>query len=95
MVQRVLALADVEGVAIGEEGLSAVRLDKVHQNPGIVRAQIGKVADLAKMDFDSGKFVFKVDLLDPRPVSYTHLDVYKRQGLRLAAKAGKIKTVFC
>ena len=65
VVQRVLAPADVQRVAVGQERLAAQFLDDLGDHRRVVGAQESQVARLTKMDFDGGEFVGKVDLADP------------------------------
>ena len=41
MVKRVLSAADIERIAICEEGLAAELLDQIDHGAGVVRTQIG------------------------------------------------------
>ena len=66
VLQRVLAAAHIEGVAVGEEGPAALGLDDVRQGLGVVGPQVGQVARLAEMDFDGHEFVLHVDGVQPR-----------------------------
>ena len=63
MIQGILASAHIEGITVGEEYLSALFLNQVDDNFGIIRAKIGQVAGFTKMNFDRGILVFKIDLL--------------------------------
>ena len=63
MIEGVLPAADVEGVAVGEEGFAAELADIVHHDLRILRAQVGKVAELAEVDLDGGVFVREIDVL--------------------------------
>ncbi len=64
VVERVLAAADVERVAVGQEGQTAERADVVGHDAGVLRAQVGEVAQLAEVDLDGGVAVGEVDLLE-------------------------------
>ena len=66
MVEGVFAPPYIEGIAVGEEGPAAQFLDRIRHRLGKVRAQKGKVSRLAKVDFDGGVLVFKVDVANPR-----------------------------
>ena len=66
MVERILAPADVERVAVGEERLAAQLLDDIADRLGIVRAQEREIARFAEMDFHRDIFPGKVDLVDAR-----------------------------
>ena len=63
MVERIFAPADVERVAVGEEGLAAQLLDIVADCGGPVRAQEGEVARLAEVHLDGDELAVKVDAL--------------------------------
>ena len=62
MLQRVFAAADIERVAVGDEGLTAAFLDEVGDDLGIVCAQERQVAELAEVQLDGDEFAVKVDL---------------------------------
>ena len=62
MLQRVFAAADVERVAVGEEGLAAALLDEIGDDLGIVGAQERQIAELAEMQLDGDEFAVKIDL---------------------------------
>ena len=62
MLQRVFAAADIERVAVGDEGLTAAFLDEVGDDLGIVRTQERQVAELAEVQLDGDEFAVKVDL---------------------------------
>ena len=64
MVQGIFPGTDVHGIAVGEEGLAAQILDNIHQNPGIAGTQVGHIAQLAKVNLNGDKLVFKIDLVD-------------------------------
>ena len=66
VVECVLASADVQRVAVGQERLAAALLDEVRDRFGPVRTQECKVARLAEVDFDSGEFLVKVDAVHAR-----------------------------
>ena len=66
MVERILAPADVERVAVGEERLAAQLLDDIADRLGIVRAQEREIARFAEMDLHRDIFPGKVDLVDAR-----------------------------
>ena len=61
MVERVLAPADVQGVAVGQERLAAALTDKIRDGFGPVRPEIGEVARLAEMDLDGGEFLVEIN----------------------------------
>ena len=44
---------------------------------------------------DLGKDLMSADSIDTYPVSYTHLDVYKRQLMGMARSAGNLATEVC
>ena len=71
MLERVLAAAHVQRVAVGEEGHAAQLLNHVGNGAGIVGAQEGEVAQLAKVNLDGNKLVLEVDLLDARATDET------------------------
>ena len=67
VIQCVFAAAGIEGVAVGQEGRAAQLLDHVRHRLGVVGPQEGQVAQLAKMHFDGGKLIFKINVSDARP----------------------------
>lgn len=62
MLERVFAAADIERVAVCDEGPAAAFLDEVGDNLGIVRAQKRQVAELAEVQLDGDELAVKVDL---------------------------------
>ena len=64
VLERVLAAAYVERVAVREEGLAAQLLDHVGNGARIVGAQETEVAQLAEVNLDGHELVIEVDLLD-------------------------------
>ena len=64
VLERVLATAHVERVAVREEGLAAQLLDHVGHGARVVGSQEAEVAQLAKVDLDGHELVLKVNLLD-------------------------------
>ena len=64
VLERVFAAADIERVAVGEEGLTAQLLHDVRDGAGVVGAQKAQVAQLAKVNLDGNELVLKVDLLN-------------------------------
>ena len=63
MLERMLAAADVERVAVGQEGTAAELLDEVGHGLGIVWPQIGQIAQLAEVHLDGDEFILKIDLV--------------------------------
>ena len=66
VVQGVFPAAHVQGVAVGEEGLAAQLLHQVGHHLGVVGPQEGQVARLAKVDFNGGVLVGKIDVANAR-----------------------------
>ena len=66
VVERVFTAADVERVAVGQKNAAAQRAHVVRHDPGVLRAQIGEVAQLAEVDLDGGVAVGKIDGLEAR-----------------------------
>ena len=60
--EGVLSATRIEGVAIGEERLSAQFLDHFHHGTRVVRTEVGDVAQLAEMHFDGYKLTFQVEV---------------------------------
>ena len=58
--------ADVQGVAVHEEGPPAQVADDIHQHPSIVGPQVGQIAGLAEVHLDGDVFVPEIDPVDPR-----------------------------
>ena len=63
MLERMLAAADVERVAVGQEGTAAELLDEVGHGLGIVWPQEGQIAELAEVHLDGDKLILKIDLV--------------------------------
>ena len=61
MVEGVLAPADVEGVAVGDEGLAAQFLDQVADRARVVRPQEGQVARLAEVQLHGHEAALEVE----------------------------------
>ena len=59
------AAADVQRVAVGQEGLAALILHQVHHHLGPVGPQVGHVAGLAEVHFDGHIFVVHVNAAEP------------------------------
>ena len=66
MLQRIFTPPYIEGIAVRQECLAALRLNYVHNNLGIIGAQIGQVARLAKMNLDGRILFLKVNIGHPR-----------------------------
>ena len=60
--QRVFPAADVEGVAVREEGTAVQLLDVVGHHTGIIRPQEGKVSELPEVELDRSEFIREIDL---------------------------------
>ena len=68
VVERVLASAHVERVAVRDERLAAQLAYHVHDGAGVVGAQVAEVARLAQVHLDGNELVLEVDLTDSRPL---------------------------
>ena len=64
MLQRILAAARVEGVAVCQEREAALLLAQVCHHLGVVGAQERQVAQLTKVHFDGHELAVHVDVLD-------------------------------
>ena len=62
--QRVLAVAGVQRVAVGQERLSAALLHEIGDDLCVVRAQERQVAELAEVHFDRDELVAEVERLE-------------------------------
>lgn len=62
MLERVFAAADIERVAVGDEGPAAAFFDKIGDDLGIVRTQERQVAELTEVQLDGDELAVKVDL---------------------------------
>ena len=89
MIEAVLAAADVQGVAVHEEGPPAQVADDIHQHPGIVGPQVGQIAGLAEVHLDGDVLVLEINFVDPRRQDQTRelLDLVL---LERGVKIGKI-----
>ena len=65
VLQRILAAAGIHGVAVGQEGVSALFLHQIRHRAGIVRAQEAQVAQLAEVHLDGHELAVHVNLADP------------------------------
>ena len=93
VVERVFAPADIEGVAVREEGLAAQLLHIVADDPRPVRTQVRKVARLAEVYLHGDELSGKVDVFKPGRLHET-LELQK-QTLPVGAHIGKIDFGFC
>ena len=64
VLQRILAAARVEGVAVGQEREAALLLAQVCHHLGVVGAQERQVAQLPKVHLDGHELAVHVDVLD-------------------------------
>ena len=64
VLEGVLSAARIQGVAVGQEGHTALLLAQVGHHLGVVGAQIGQVAQLAEMHLDGDELALHVDVLD-------------------------------
>ena len=66
MLQRMLAAAGIECIAIREEWSAALLLDQISNHLCVLRAQKSEIAQLTKMHLDGNKFSIHVDFFDAR-----------------------------
>ena len=66
VLERVLAAAGVERVAVREERAAALRLHEIGDGLRVLRTQESEVAEFAEMHLDGDEFVLHVDVLDAR-----------------------------
>ena len=64
VLQRVLAAARVQGVAVGQEGHTALLLAQICHHLGIVGTQKSQIAQLAEVHLDGHEPAVHVDVLD-------------------------------
>ena len=64
MIQGISPGTNIQGVAVGQEGLAAQILDDIHEDTGIAGAQVGHIAQFAEVDLDSHEFILEIDLVD-------------------------------
>ena len=64
MVQGVLSAADVQRVAVRQEGLAAQSLDVIADRSRPVGTKIRQVARLTEVDLDGHEFAFEIDVLE-------------------------------
>ena len=84
VVERVLAAADIERVAVRQERLAAELAHKIRDGLCIIRAQVGQVARLAEVHFNGDVAVLEIDLIHPRRQQQTGellLDVFLQRGM--------------
>ena len=60
--------------------------NKTRLNPDISMEEMDEILEQYKEYIDCKNIVEYINLFNTRPVSYTHLDVYKRKELRLPCK---------
>ena len=65
MVERVFAPADVEGVAVGDEGFAAQLTHQVADGARVVGAQEGEVARLPEVQLDGDELALEVNAVNP------------------------------
>ena len=66
VLQRVLAAARVQRVAVSQEGLAPLLLAQVCHHLGVVRAQESQVAQLTKVHLDGHELAVHINALDAR-----------------------------
>ena len=66
MVKRVLSAADIERIAIREEGLAAELLDQIDHGAGVVRAQICQIARLTEVQLNRDILILQRELVHSR-----------------------------
>ena len=64
MIQSVLPGAYIHGVGVGEEGLASQILHQIHDDLGVVGADVGQVAQFTEVDLDGNELVFEIDLVE-------------------------------
>lgn len=62
MVQGVLPASHIQGVAVSKKYLAACGLNHIHQDLGIIRAQIGKVSRLSKMNLNCRILIAEINI---------------------------------
>ena len=93
MVERVLALADVERVGVREEGTAAALAHEVHERLHPVRAQVAHVAGLAEVELDGDELVGEVDLAESGGLQQARELLLQVLGVR-AAEVGEVDDGF-
>ena len=63
MIQSILSTPYIEGVAVGQEGLTTQLLYKIHHGPGVVGSQIGQISRFPKVELNGNVLVLKVDFV--------------------------------
>ena len=89
VVERVLAAAHVERVAVGDEGFAAQLAHDVDDDAGVVGAQVGQVARLAEVHLDGDELVLHVNLLDAR-LAHEVVELLGQVGLAVRAHVGEV-----
>ena len=64
MVQRIVAVTYVQGVAVSQERLSSLCLDVVTENLRILLTQKRHISELPKVKLHCDKFILKVNLVN-------------------------------
>ena len=89
MLQRVLAPADVQGIAVGQKGKPALLLYHIGDRLGVVGPQEAQVARFAEVQLDGDEFLFHIDGADPRRTDQA-LQLLGQVSAIVGAQVGKI-----
>ena len=94
VLERVFAAADIERVAVGEEGLAAQLLYDIRDGTGVVGAQKAQIAQLAKVNLNGDELVLKVDLLNTGATDEA-LEFVELALASMRAQVGEVHLCWC
>ena len=83
VLQRILAAARIQGVAVGQEGQAALLLAQVGHDLGVVGAQVSQIAHLTEVHLDGDEPAVHVNVPDARR---------KAEATQLLGQAGAHRT---
>lgn len=66
MLESIPCASGIEGVAVGDKGLSAPFADRIRKHLGVVWPQVGEVARLPEVDFNRRKAFVERQIVEPR-----------------------------
>ena len=93
MLDGIFAAADIEGVAVGQEGDAAGLPDDIGHDARIVGAQVGQIAQLAEMELDGGQLALERHVVQPGPAEHL-FKALQNGGPQADVKIGKINLAY-
>ena len=89
VLKGVLAASGVHGIAVSQEGLAALLLDKVRDSAGVIRAQKAQVAQLAEVHLNRDELPIEVHLIHTGGFQKP-AELLRKPLAQTASKIGKI-----